>query len=55
LKDFEAFKINFQRSGGFCKDYEAFKRHFQRNGGFFNFIWVTRLFEDISREMEASV
>jgi hypothetical protein len=27
LKDFDAFKMNFQRSEGFCKDEEAFKRH----------------------------
>jgi hypothetical protein len=40
--------------GGFCK--EAFKRYSLRSGDFFliheDFINITKLFEDISREME---
>jgi hypothetical protein len=39
--------------------FEIFQIHFQKSGGFFNeneyFINITRLFEDIYREMEASV
>jgi hypothetical protein len=39
------------------KVFEAIKRHFHKSGGFFKlkyFIRTTRLFEVISREMEAS-
>jgi hypothetical protein len=44
---------------GYCKDYEAFKDIFREMEAFLNwyedFIKIPRLFEDISREMEASV